>query len=183
MADYDIVVLGGGPGGYATALYAASAGLTVALVEANKVGGTCLHRGCIPAKALLHAAEVFRTVGRAVIICAGSAPRAIPGMDIDGVKVITSDQSTNSDAEKLPERVAVIGGGVIGAEVASVFTRMGVKTTLLEALPNPILPLGPDRDVANVLARSLTRRGLTVHGEARVGTLEHTGSGVVVPFE
>src|ERR671921_577950 len=256
MADYDIVVLGGGPGGYATALYAASAGLTVALVEANKVGGTCLHRGCIPAKALLHAAEVFRTVnhagehgvkvsgtvepdwpaankrksgitnqlfkglsgllkrrkvnvvngwgrltadgavavtgddgatqtlsGRAVVVCAGSAPRAIPGMDVDGVRVITSDQSTNSDAEKLPERVAVIGGGVIGAEFASVFTDMGVMTTLLEALPNPILPLGPDRDVANVLAKSLARRGLTVHGEARVGTLEHTGSGVVVPFE
>lgn len=257
MADYDIVVLGGGPGGYATALYAASAGLSVALVEADKVGGTCLHRGCIPAKALLHAAEVFRTVshaaehgvsiggatpepdwpaankrkagivgnlhkglsgllkrrkvnvvfgwgrltadggvavtgadgatqtlsGRAVVICAGSAPRAIPGMDVDGVKVITSDQSTNSDAERLPERVAVIGGGVIGAEFASVYTDLGVTTTLLEALPNPILPLGPDRDVANVLARSLTRRGLKVHGEARVGTLEHTSAGVVVPFE
>jgi dihydrolipoamide dehydrogenase len=256
MADYDIVVLGGGPGGYATALYAASAGLSVALVEADKVGGTCLHRGCIPAKALLHAAEVFRTVnhagehgvkvsgpvepdwpaankrkagivgnlhkglqgllkrrkvnvvtgwgrltadgavavtaegggtqtlsGRAVVICAGSAPRAIPGMDINGTTVITSDQSTNSDADKLPERVAVIGGGVIGAEFASVYTDMGVKTTLLEALPNPILPLGPDRDVANVLAKSLTRRGLTVHGEARVGTLEHTSAGVVVPFE
>jgi pyruvate/2-oxoglutarate dehydrogenase complex dihydrolipoamide dehydrogenase (E3) component len=121
--------------------------------------------------------------GRAVIICAGSAPRAIPGMDVDGVTVITSDQSTNSDAATLPERVAVIGGGVIGAEFASVFTDLGVSTTLLEALPNPILPLGPDRDVANVLARSLTRRGLTVHGDARVGTLEHTGSGVVVPFE
>ena len=58
----DLVVLGGGPGGYAAALYAASAGLSVALVEKEKVGGTCLHRGCIPAKALLHAAEVFRTV-------------------------------------------------------------------------------------------------------------------------
>jgi len=247
---------GGGPGGYATALSAAPAGLSVALVEADKVGGTCLHRGCIPAKALLHAAEVFRTVnhagehgvkvsgtvepdwpaankrkagivgnlhkglqgllkrrkvnvvtgwgrltadgavavtaegggtqtlsGRAVVICAGSAPRAIPGMDINGTTVITSDQSTNSDADKLPERVAVIGGGVIGAEFASVYTDMGVKTTLLEALPNPILPLGPDRDVANVLAKSLTRRGLTVYGEARVGTLEHTSAGVVVPFE
>ncbi|MDT7575635.1 MAG: dihydrolipoamide dehydrogenase, partial [Pseudonocardiales bacterium] len=121
--------------------------------------------------------------GRAVILCTGSVPRAIPGMDVDGVKVITSDQSTNSDADALPERVAVIGGGVIGAEFASVFTDLGVSTTLLEALPNPILPLGPDRDVANVLAKSLTRRGLTVHGEARVGTLEHTGSGIVVPFE
>ena len=256
MADYDIVVLGGGPGGYATALYAASAGLSVALVEAEKVGGTCLHRGCIPAKALLHAAEVFRTVshaaehgvkvggtpepdwpaankrkagivgnlhkglsgllkrrkvnvvfgwgrltsdgavavtgqdggtqtlsGRAVVVCAGSAPRAIPGMDVNGTTVITSDQSTNSDADTLPERVAVIGGGVIGAEFASVYTDLGVTTTLLEALPNPILPLGPDRDVANILARSLTRRGLTVHGEARVGTLEHTSAGVVVPYE
>jgi dihydrolipoamide dehydrogenase len=260
MADYDIVVLGGGPGGYATALYAASAGLSVALVEADKVGGTCLHRGCIPAKALLHAAEVLRTVrhagehgvrlpdgaapepdwpaanrrkaavvgtlhkglqgllrrrrvnvvtgwgrltadgavavtgsgdggatqtlsGRAVVVCAGSAPRAVPGLDVDGVRVMTSDQSTNSDADTLPERVAVIGGGVVGAEFASVYTDMGVSTTLLEALPNPILPLGPDRDVADVLARSLTRRGLTVHGEARVGTLEHTASGVVVPFE
>ena len=257
MADYDIVVLGGGPGGYATALYAASAGLSVALVEAGKVGGTCLHRGCIPAKALLHAAEVFRTVshaaehgvslggatprpdwpaanrrkagimanlhkglsgllrrrkvnvvtgwgrltadgsvavavegggtqtlsGRAVVLCAGSAPRAIPGLDVDGVRVVTSDQSTNSDADTLPERVAVIGGGVIGAEFASVYTDLGVATTLLEALPDAILPIGPDRDVANVLARSLQRRGLTVHGGARVGTLEHTGAGVVVPFE
>ena len=65
MSDFDIVVLGGGPGGYAAALYAASAGLSVALVEKEKVGGTCLHRGCIPAKSLLHAAEVFRTVNHA----------------------------------------------------------------------------------------------------------------------
>jgi dihydrolipoamide dehydrogenase len=254
MADFDLVVLGGGPGGYASALYAASTGLTVAMVEKEKVGGTCLHRGCIPAKALLHAAEVFRTVkhagehgvklpagvepepdwpaankrkagivnqlhkglggllkrrkvtvvngfgkltadgavsvdngetlrGKATIVTTGSVPRAIPGMEVDGTSVITSDQSTNSDADRLPERVAVIGGGVIGAEFASVYTDLGVDTTLLEALPDGVLPIGPDRDCADVLARSLKKRGLKIHAEARVGTLEHTSAGVVVPFE
>ena len=251
MSDYDIVVLGGGPGGYASALYAASAGLTVALVEKEKVGGTCLHRGCIPAKALLHAAEVFRTVshaaehgvaisgtptpdwpaankrkagivnqlhkglsgllkrrkvtvidgfgkltadgavavdgqvvrGKAVILCTGSVPRAIPGMDVDGSTIVTSDHSTNDPDARLPERVAVIGGGVIGAEFASVYTDLGVSTTLLEALPHGVLPIGPDRDCADVLARSLKKRGTTIHAEARVGTLEHTSAGVVVPFE
>ncbi len=253
-SDFDLVVLGGGPGGYAAALYGASTGMSVALVEKEKVGGTCLHRGCIPAKALLHAAEVFRTVahagehgvklpagakpepdwpaankrkagivnqlhkglggllkrrkvtvvngfgrltadgavaveggetfrGKATIITTGSVPRAIPGMEIDGTTVITSDQSTNSDAAKLPERVAVIGGGVIGAEFASVYTDLGVSTTLLEALPHGVLPIGPDRDCADVLARSLRKRGLSIHAEARVGTLEHTSAGVVVPFE
>ena len=253
MSDYDIVILGGGPGGYAAALYAASAGLSVAMVEKNKVGGTCLHRGCIPAKALLQAAEVYRTVGHAgdfgfrlgdpngtsidwptvnsrkagivnqlhkglsgllkrrkvtvidgfgrltadgavavgdevvrgtsVIICAGSEPRGIPGMDIDGDRIITSDHATNSDRSALPERVAVIGGGVIGAEFASVYTDLGVDTTLLEALPDGVLPIGPDRDVANVLAKNLARRGVKIHASARVGSIERTEHGLVVPFE
>jgi dihydrolipoamide dehydrogenase len=252
MADtFDVVVLGGGPGGYASALYGASAGLKVALVEENKVGGTCLHRGCIPAKALLQAAEVYRTVGhagdfgfrvpegttgvdwpavnarkagivgqlhkglsgllkrrkvqvfdghgtlgadgqvsvngsvipsRTVIICSGSAPRGIPGMEL-GPRVISSDQATNSDLDAVPSRVAVIGGGVIGAEFASVYTDLGATTTLLEAMPHGVLPIGPDRDIADVLARALTRRGTSVHANARVGALEHTENSVIVPFE
>jgi dihydrolipoamide dehydrogenase len=253
MTDHDVIVLGGGPGGYAAALYGASAGLNVALIEKNKVGGTCLHRGCIPAKALLQAAEVFRTVGgagefgvrlpddatatpdwpvmnarkdrvvgqlhkglsglmrrrkvtvieghgrlrpdgavevggqavsaRAVIICTGSEPQSLPGLEIDGDRVISSDHATNSAEATLPERIAVVGGGVIGSEFASVFTDLGVATTLLEALPDSVLPVGPDRDVAKVLARSLSRRGTILHGGARVNPLERSGHGLLVSFE
>jgi dihydrolipoamide dehydrogenase len=253
MTDYDIVVLGGGPGGYAAALYAASAGQRVALVEKRDLGGTCLNRGCIPAKALLHAAEVYRTVGHAadfgitlgdsaaptadwpavnhrksgivstlqkglagllkrrkvtvvtgfgtltasgavsvdgqtlsgtaVILCAGSEPRSLPGLEIDGQRIVTSDHATNSDAAALPERVAVIGGGVIGSEFASVYTDFGVNTTLLEALPHGVLPVGPDRDTATVLARALAKRGTVIHAEARVGTVEATSTGLLVPFD
>ena len=253
MTDHDVIVLGGGPGGYAAALYGASAGLDVALIEENKVGGTCLHRGCIPAKALLQAAEVFRTVGhaaefgvrlpdgatavpdwpvlnarkdrvvsqlhgglsgllrrrqvtvidghgrltadgavevggqvvnaRAVIVCTGSAPRSLPGLEIDGDRVISSDHATNSTDATLPERIAVVGGGEIGCEFASVFTDLGVQTTLLEALPEPVLPIGPDRDVANALARALKRRGSALYGGARVAPLERTAGGLLVSFE
>ena len=72
---------------------------------------------------------------------------------------------------------------MIGAEFASVYTDLGVETTLLEAMNDGVLPIGPDRDVANVLAKSLAKRGTKIHAEARVGALQHTETGVIVPFE
>ncbi|MGH9164013.1 MAG: dihydrolipoyl dehydrogenase [Acidimicrobiales bacterium] len=224
---YDVVVVGGGPGGYATALYAASAGLSVAVVEKDKLGGTCLHRGCIPAKEFLETAAVFRTVAGAkefgvqaeqpsvefsvsqqrkqkvvdqlwkglaglmkrrrittvagtgqlgpgrtvrvsdgtelvgghVVLAAGSVPRTLPGFDVDGRLVMTSDEVLALD--RLPATAAVIGGGAIGCEFASMMSDLGVQVTLLEALPQILT--GCDPDVAQVVARSFKRRGIDVH--------------------
>ncbi|HEY3143731.1 MAG TPA: dihydrolipoyl dehydrogenase [Acidimicrobiales bacterium] len=227
---FDVVVIGGGPGGYAAALYGASAGLNIAMIEQNKVGGTCLHVGCIPAKELLETAAVFRHVagakefgidasqptidfsvtqarkqkvvdqlfkglssllksrkvtiydghgrlhaghrvtvdggqsgsveltGDSVILAAGSVPRTIPGFDIDGQLVMTSDEVLSLG--EIPASVAVIGGGAIGCEFASVFADLGSQVTILEALPK-ILP-GCDSDAANVVARSFKKRGIDV---------------------
>src|SRR3954452_24021524 len=233
MAEqFDVVVIGGGPGGYAAALYGAAAGLNIAVVEKDKVGGTCLHRGCIPAKEFLETASVFRTVagakefgvqaeqptvdfatsqarkqkvvdnlwkglqgllksrkvttfigtgtlgpnhtvkvddgteliGKNVVLAAGSAPRTIPGFDIDGQVVMTSDEVLA--LEKLPSSVVVIGGGAIGCEFASMMSDLGTQVTLLEALPK-LLP-GCDSDVVNVVARSFKKRGVDVRTGVKV---------------
>ena len=231
--QFDIVVIGGGPGGYAAALYAAGAGLSVAVVEKDKLGGTCLHRGCIPAKEFLETATVFRTVAGAkefgvqaeqptiefsvsqqrkqkvvdqlwkglqglmkrrkitvlegtgrlasgrmvevsdgttleakhVILAAGSVPRTIPGFEVDGRLVMTSDEVLALD--RLPGTAAVIGAGAIGCEFASMMSDLGVQVTMLEALPN-MLP-GCDASVVKVVARSFKRRGIDV----RLGVAVH----------
>ena len=184
--NFDLVVIGGGPGGYGAALYGASAGLDVALVEMNKLGGTCLHVGCIPAKELLETAAVLRTVheagefgvntstptldlavtmerkqrvidqlvggvgqllkgrkvtvfdgvgalgaghqvsisggesgdvtitGRNVVLASGSKPRTIPGFEVDGTTIMTSDEFLSMD--RVPATAAIIGGGAIGCD-------------------------------------------------------------------
>jgi dihydrolipoamide dehydrogenase len=248
--QYDLAVIGGGPGGYAAALYGASAGLKVACVEKDKVGGTCLHRGCIPAKEFLETAAVYRHVAGAkefgieagqpvvdfavsqarkqrvvdtlfkglsglmkarkidvfngtgslgadltvrvagdegsttlrakhVILASGSVPRTIPGFDVDGTIVMTSDEVLMLD--HVPKSVVVIGGGAIGCEFASTFSDLGAKVTILEFLPK-ILP-GCDADVANVVVRSFQRRGITIRTATKVIGHEPTGSGTRVLVE
>ncbi|MFP5322735.1 MAG: dihydrolipoyl dehydrogenase [Acidimicrobiia bacterium] len=248
---FDVVVIGGGPGGYATALYGASAGLSVALIEKNKLGGTCLNVGCIPAKELLESAHVHRTIkgaaefgfevgevginwtrtierkqevvdrlvgglgqllkgrkvtvfdghgrlhaghkvtigggesgdvaisGDSVVIAAGSLPRTIPGFDVDGKVVMTSDEFLSMDP--LPSTAVVIGGGAIGCEFASTMSDMGTEVTILEAL-DQIIP-GCDADVVRAVQQSFKKRGIDVKTGVKVsGHQPKDGGGTTVTY-
>jgi dihydrolipoamide dehydrogenase len=243
---YDIVVLGGGSGGYACALRAAELGKRVALIEKDKVGGTCLHRGCIPTKALLHAAEVadssresekfgIRTsfegidmpavlsyqesvvdrlwkglqstiasrkidtiigdgrllsptsvsVGDAVytgdhiVLATGSAPKSLPGLTIDGDRIISSDDALRLD--RVPKSAIILGGGVIGVEFASVWRSFGADVMIVEMLPQ-LLPL-EDEASAKVLQRAFRRRGIGFQLGERFQSVSYTDDGVSVTLE
>ena len=244
VEQFDLVVIGGGPGGYAAAFYGASAGLNVALIERDTIGGTCLNRGCIPAKAFLETAAVNRHVahaadfginatatgvdfgvaqkrkqtivnnlvkgltgltkskkvtyilgtgslganrtvtvqlsgggtqelqGRNVVLAAGSVPRTIPGFSAGG-PIMTSDEVLMLD--KIPARIAVIGGGAIGCEFASTFADLGSTVTILEGLPK-ILP-GLDPDVAAFVVKSFKKKNIDIRTGVKVNGHEPTTSG------
>ncbi|QTX04813.1 dihydrolipoyl dehydrogenase [Agromyces archimandritae] len=243
--NFDIVILGGGSGGYAAALRAVELGFTVGLIEKDKLGGTCLHRGCIPTKALLHAAEVAdtakesakfgvqaafqgidinavtayreevvtskwkglqglikargitviqgegrlvapnavqvgddRIVGKNVILATGSYSRSLPGLEIGG-RVITSEQALQLDF--VPKKVAVLGGGVIGVEFASVWRSFGAEVTIIEALPH-LVP-NEEESVSKQLERAFRKRGIDYKLGIRFQSVTQNDEGVTVTLE
>jgi dihydrolipoamide dehydrogenase len=244
ISTFDLVILGAGSGGYACALRAAQLGLNVALIEKDLVGGTCLHRGCIPTKAILHAAEVAdaardgaqfgihatvdrvdlaevkkysesvvarlykgltglvesrgitmvsgegrleildsvpgvtvgrdRYQGRHVVLATGSYSRSVPGLDLDGERVLSSEHALQ--LEKLPRSAIILGGGVIGVEFASAWRSFGVEVTVVEALPRLVPAEEPE--ISKALERAFRKRSIkTLTGNA-MKQVDHTADGV-----
>ena len=243
--SFDLVVLGGGSGGYSAAVRATELGMSVALIEKDKVGGTCLHRGCIPTKALLHAAEVadvsresaaygvltsfngidmtgvnaYRDnivtkkykglqglikargittidgegritspttvqvgadtiVGKNIVLATGSYSKSLPGLEIGG-RVITSE--TALQMYWVPQRVAILGGGVIGVEFASVWRSFGSEVTVIEGLPH-LVP-NEEETISKNLERAFRKRGIDFKVGVRFSGVTQSDAGVVVSLE
>ncbi len=246
MAQFDLVILGGGSGGYACALRAAQLGKSVALIESGKLGGTCLHRGCIPTKALLHSGEIAdsareastfgvnaqflsmdmvavnaykdgvinklhkglqglvksrnitfveghgrlvakdtvevngeRYTGINVVLATGSYAKTLPGLEIDGVRVMTSDHATS--LTYVPKSVIVLGGGVIGCEFASVWKSFGAEVTIIEGLSH--LVALEDESSSKQLERAYRKRGINFELGVRFKSHTVTADGVTVELE
>lgn len=247
--DYDVLVIGAGPGGYVAAIRAAQLGLKTACVEAREtLGGTCLNVGCIPSKALLHASEAYarakggelaalgvrtgeveldmaalhasrrsavagltdgiaglfrknkvdwlkgqarfeaadrvrvgdRTIrARDIIVATGSSPAPLAGAPVDQAVIV--DSTGALELPQVPARLVVIGGGVIGLELGSVWARLGAAVTVLE-YQDQILP-GMDEDVRKEAARLFKAQGLALRTGVRVSAVERAGQGPVVGFE
>lgn len=247
MADqqFDVVVLGGGSAGYAAAIRAKQLGFSAAVIEKGKLGGTCLHRGCVPTKALLHAAEIAdvarggetygvmssvssidiagvnryrenlvagkykglqgllkangitviegegklvaantvqvgsdKIVGKNVVLATGSYSRSLPGLEITG-RVIASEQAL--ELQELPKRVAILGGGVIGVEFASVWRSFGAEVTIIEGLPH-LVP-NEEESISKQLERAFRKRGINYKLGVRFQSVTQDDSGVTVSME
>lgn len=252
MADqqYDVVIIGSGPGGYVAGIRAGQLGLKVAVIEKDPfIGGTCTHRGCIPTKALLENAEVWQkiqkskefgiTVGDArldfkagqdrkqqvvdknakgieflfkknkvdritgfgrlldkntvevtggenrkisaknIILAMGSTPKDLPHIKADGKRIINSDHILV--LQEVPKSMLVIGAGAVGSEFASIFSRFGSKTTIVEMMPQ-LLPI-EDEEIAREFTRLFKKKGIDVFTDARVLSCEVTANGVKSTIE
>jgi dihydrolipoamide dehydrogenase len=240
---FDLVILGGGSGGYAAALRAAQLGLDVALIEKDKLGGTCLHRGCIPTKALLHAGEIADSAragaefgvktslegidmagvhtykdgvvaglykglqglvasrkvtyvegagrltsgttvevngqtytGRHILLATGSVPKSLPGLTIDGDRIISSDHALVLD--RVPKSAIILGGGVIGVEFASAWKSFGADVTIVEGLKH-LVP-AEDENSSKLLERAFRKRGIAFSLGSFFEKAEYTQDGVKV---
>jgi dihydrolipoamide dehydrogenase len=256
MPDYDVVVIGGGPGGYEAAIRAAQLGLRVGLVEREFLGGVCLNIGCIPSKTLLRNAEiaellrqgqefgfsfenlkldyetaykrsrqvsdqltrgvqflmrknkidVFQGVAQLrsstqvdvtsvaeapavdgqqfdgtldaknIIIATGARVRGIPGVEMDGERVLTYREAIH--LRQVPQSIAIIGAGPVGMELGYVFRAYGSQVTLIEMMPN-VLPL-EDAEISAEVAKAFTKQGFTLLTNARVESVARTADGVEV---
>ena len=246
MSQFDLVILGGGSGGYAAALRGAQLGLKVALIESDKVGGTCLHRGCIPTKALLHSAEIadgaregskfgvkstlngmdmdgvnaykdgvinklykglsglvksrgivfveghgklvskdtvevagVKYTGKNIVLATGSYAKTLPGLEIDGERIITSDHGTKLNY--VPKSVIVLGGGVIGSEFASVWKSFGSEVTIVEGLPRLIAL--EDESSSKQLERAFRKRGINLELGVKFASVAKNKKDVTVTLE
>ena len=246
--SYDLIIIGGGPGGYVAAIRAAQLGMKVACVEKEKVlGGTCLRVGCIPSKALLHASERYEEAAHAldklgvktgkvsldlpammthkdnvvndntkgieflfkknkidwikgegsipaagqvkvgsdvyaakhIIIATGSSVVELPGIAIDEKKIVSSTGALALSA--VPQSMVVIGGGVIGLELGSVWARLGADVTVVEFLDR-ILP-GMDNEIAKTMQKSLEKQGLKFKLASKVTSAKSSGNGVTMTVE
>lgn len=247
--QFDVTIIGSGPGGYVAAIRAGQLGLRVAMVEKDaRLGGTCTLRGCIPTKQMLmsahvyeqmqHAADfgvqatgiqlafadvqkrknrvvlkntkgieylmkknkvtVFKGTGKlalpgkvevtgadgakqtietkGIIIATGSVVRPIPGFETDGVHVVNSDHIL--ELKEVPKSLIVMGAGAVGVEFASVYSRFGAETTILELMPR-LVPL-EDEEVSKELEKSFRKRGVKVQVDTKLEKLEKTETGVRV---
>ncbi|WP_156289350.1 dihydrolipoyl dehydrogenase [Oceanobacillus salinisoli] len=251
--EYDVIIIGGGPGGYVTGIRATQLGLKTAIVEKEKLGGTCLHAGCIPSKALLRSAEIYSNTkdgekygviapevgldfskvqsrkedivtrlykgiqhlmkkgkidvyegtgsileskdvavqrnneeeqqilsSKNVIIATGSRPKTLPGLEVDGEYVMTSEEALA--LETLPDSIIIVGGGVIGIEWASMLADFGLQVTVIE-YADRILPT-EDKDISKEVQRLMKKKGIKIVTGAKVlpETLEK-GDGVSIKAE
>lgn len=246
--DYDVLVIGAGPGGYVASIRAAQLGMKVACVEKRKtLGGTCLNIGCIPSKALLYASEQYAAAqhqfsnlgimvkgvtadlekmqahkqsvidtnvsgidflfkknkivclegeakliapgkvlineetitARSIIIATGSESTSLPGIEIDEKQIVTSTGALS--LSKIPKHMVVIGGGVIGVELGSVWQRLGAKVTVVEYFDRLIPSF--DHEVSSTLARLLTQQGFELKLSHKVKKVEKNDKGVKIFVE